>query len=388
MVQRLAVLAALLTGAALFAQPDEDDEPDPKTIERLVKDLGSEDFRAREAATIALRKIGDLAIPQLRRREQSGDVEASRRARDLLRDFEIKGQVLRCTGHEQGIIALALLANDKKALSAGQDKNICLWDLDDGKLLRRFDGHAKEVWALAVAPDGKSFASSGQDCTIRLWDLEGDATSRKLATLPDCVRALRASVDGKRLFAACFDKNIHVVNIETGKTEAVWDGHKDAVHCLAVSADGAQLLSGGGYSDAAVCLRDAVTGKILHRLVGHQERVFAVAFVGEDRAVSAGADNTIRLWDLKTGKGVREFKGHEKGVNGLAVSRDRKRLLSGGGDRRLRLWDISTGDELRHYHDHEGSINALAFTANARFAVSAGSDCTLRLWQLPRAPKK
>src|SRR6516165_3353095 len=174
-----------MSAASLFTQSraDDDDDPDPKTLERLVADLGSDDFRAREASMDALRKIGDAAVPFLRRQQNSADAEVRLRALDLLADIEKKGQAFCFTGHVGGIIGLALLPGDKKALSAGEDKSIRLWDLTSGNEVSRFDGHAKPVWALAVAPGGRSFASSGPDGVIRLWNLDGDPQPRELATL-------------------------------------------------------------------------------------------------------------------------------------------------------------------------------------------------------------
>jgi WD40 repeat protein len=390
MSHRLLILALMaLASASLFAQAPavDDDDPDPKTLENLVLDLGSDDFRQREASMTALRKIGDPAVPFLRRQQTSADLERRQRASDLLIDIEKKGQVFCSIGHERGIISLAFLPGDQTVLTASEDKSIRLWNLADGKQLRQFDGHTKEVWALAVAPDGKSFASSGQDCVIRLWNLDPPPRPRELATLPHYVRCLLFTQNGQRLLAGTFDGNIYVLDAKTGKTVATWTGHRDAVMCVALSPDGSKILSGGGLRDASVCVRDASTGAILQRLVGHQEHVHAVAFADNQHAVSAGHDNIVRLWNIKTGKVEREFKGHEHGVYGLAVSRDGKRLLTGGYDKIIRLWNLTSGEELRRFVQHADGINALAFTSNGRYAVSAGNDRTLRMWYLPRGRK-
>lgn len=390
MWQRLILIAGLVIGTASMAQgpPDDDDEPAPKVLAQWVDDLGSDDFRLREAAVVALRKIGEDAVPFLRRRQDSPDVELRRRALDLLADIEKKGQRFCSSGHEKGVIALALVPGDLKVLTAGEDTSVRLWDLTDGKELRRFDGHTSQVWAVAVAPDGKSFASSGQDRTIRIGAVDGETKPRVLATLPNSVRCLLFAPDGKRIFAGCFDAKIHVINAETGKTEATWPGHMDAVLCMALSPDGSKIASGGAYKDATVIVRNVSDGKIVQQLVGHREYVYAVAFVGNDRVVSAGFDNIIRLWHIKTGKIEREFKGHTHGIYALAVSRDGKRILTGAFDKVIRLWDVASGDELRRYSQHTDGINALAFTANGRYALSAGNDGTLRTWYLPRVPRR
>jgi WD40 repeat protein len=390
MLRRLTVLfISLFASPALLAQPFilDDDDPDPPTIERLVKSLGSADYRRRILAMHALRKIGDLAVPYLERQQNSADLEVQRRVAELLTDIKVTGEVFSYGGFERGIIAIAMLPGDRRALTASEDRTVRLLDLNNGGELQRFEGHTKQVWAVAAAPDGKSFASGGQDRVIRLWNLDGPAQSRPLATLSDCVRCLQFSADGKRLLAGGFDRKIHVLDPLTGRTTASWIGHDDAVMCLALSPDGRTLLSGGGFVDQSVCVRDANTSAVRRRLVGHRQHVCAVAFVDNQRAVSAGYDNIVRLWNLETGKIEREFVGHQRGIYGLAVSRDGKRLLSGGYDKLIRLWDIASADEVRRFQQHEDGINALAFTANGRYALSAGNDRTVRLLYLPRTPK-
>lgn len=390
MLRCLALILLSAVTMAAFAsngQLKDEDDPDPATLERLVKSLGSADFRQREAAMKALRKIGDLAIPYLERQQDSTDLELRHRVRELLGNIKITGEVFCFGGHDKGIINIAMLPGDRRALTAGEDRTIRLLDLATGAEVKRFEGHTKQVWSVAVAPDGKTFASGGQDYIIRLWNIDGNEKPRELATIPDCVRCLCFARDGKTLWAGSFDTRVHVIEVETGKTLATWPGHEDAVMSLALSPNGSILLSAGGYRDQSICVRDAKTGEIHRRLLGHRHHVCAVAFVDDDHAVSAGYDNIVRLWKLSTGKVLREFSGHSNGVYGLAVSRDGKRLLSGGYDNLIRLWDIESGNEVRRFQQHTDGINALAFTANGRYALSASNDCTVRLLYLPRGTK-
>jgi WD40 repeat protein len=51
----------------------------------------------------------------------------------------------------------------------------------------------------------------------------------------------------------------------------------------------------------------------------------------------ARADNTIRLWDMDTGKEIAEFKGHTAGVTNVAVSHDGRYAASVSADKTVRL---------------------------------------------------
>jgi hypothetical protein len=77
----------LLALALLLGQASGGEPPLPKAtdIERLVKRLGSDSFEEREAASKALERVGEPALPALRQAIGSEDAEVRRRARDVLK---------------------------------------------------------------------------------------------------------------------------------------------------------------------------------------------------------------------------------------------------------------------------------------------------------------
>ena len=103
----------------------------------------------------------------------------------------------------------------------------------------------------------------------------------------------------------------------------------------------------------------------------------------------AGSDNSLRLWDVKTGEEIRKFDGHTEGVWGVAISPDGRRALSGSGrwtldsaDTTVRLWDLETGKELHKLAGHTQTVWNVAFLTDGKKALSCG-DKSVRLWQLP-----
>jgi WD40 repeat protein len=58
--------------------------------------------------------------------------------------------------------------------------------------------------------------------------------------------------------------------------------------------------------------------------------------------LSAGNhDQTVKLWDVATGKELRSFTGHVGPVHAVAMSPDGRTALSGAYDRVLKLWDLT-----------------------------------------------
>src|SRR5207244_9164383 len=63
------------------------DDPDDKEIARLVKQLGSSDYRTRDTATKRLKELGESALDAVIRAMMTNDVEARRRAEAILTEI-------------------------------------------------------------------------------------------------------------------------------------------------------------------------------------------------------------------------------------------------------------------------------------------------------------
>ena len=111
--------------------------------------------------------------------------------------------------------------------------------------------------------------------------------------------------------------------------------------------------------------------------------------------LSASFDGTMRLWDLQTGKEIRRFDGPGNFVESVSFTPDGKRAVCSYGpgsaakvydeDPRcsLRLWDLASGKELKQIKGHTGPILSLAVSGDGRLLVSGSADGTMRLWEMP-----
>lgn len=46
-----------------------------------------------------------------------------------------------------------------------------IWDLANGRPLRRLEGHRSAINAMAFAPDGRSLVTGAEDGTALIWDV-------------------------------------------------------------------------------------------------------------------------------------------------------------------------------------------------------------------------
>lgn len=81
--------------------------------------------------------------------------------------------------------------------------------------------------------------------------------------------------------------------------------------------------------------------------LGHSLSAVAVAVSTDSRFVLSGSDDqTVKLWELSTGREIRTFKGIDAQVTAVAFSPDGQTALAGYMDGTLAFWEIATGRKI------------------------------------------
>ncbi len=111
---------------------------------------------------------------------------------------------------------------------------------------------------------------------------------------------------------------------------------------------------------------------------GHSQKVEAIVFSPDNRWVATGSfDNTIKIWEMETGRELRSLTGHAGAIRALACSPDGKLLISGGNDSTVRIWEVESGKEIKTFSDQEGVIEAVAISPDGKTLASGGSESTI-----------
>jgi WD40 repeat protein/uncharacterized caspase-like protein len=158
------------------------------------------------------------------------------------------------------------------------------------------------------------------------------------------------------------------------------------VTSLAFSPDGKMMVIGS--LDNTVKLWDLRTGGKLRTLTGHSDDVYSVAFSPDGQIIASGSyDNGVKLWDVQTGNELRTLRGHSQQVESVAFSADGRNIISGSGDTTVRVWNALTGEELGVLSGHSAAVWSVAVSPDSRIVASGSADRTVRLWNIREGTK-
>ncbi|KAG1840727.1 WD40 repeat-like protein, partial [Suillus subalutaceus] len=272
-------------------------------------------------------------------------------------------------GHTDALTCVALFPDNKMIVSGSYDRRIRLWDIRSGQASGEpLRGHKVSVNVVAVSPDGTMIVSGGGDGRILIWN----ATTRNLATEP--IQAYRNKID-----SISFSPDSASIASVAGTTIKIWDvgtaklimdiESPNSERQVVFSPEGGRIAAVSHIAPGEQTLRiwDVKTGKpaAVSPIAGHTGGLLSVAwFPNGQRLVTTSLDRTIRLWISETGCQV----GHSLHVawmaNHVAVSSDGKLIVARCGDNSIRLWNAITLDQIKLVLQHVEPVLCIAISTD------------------------
>ncbi len=270
------------------------------------------------------------------------------------------------------------------------------WDLRTGQP-RGAVGETAPGYPLtfAVDPGGKSLAMTTPQYldsktkqsvkgAVSVWDLRTGKLVRSFPEHAGHGSHLCWSGRGDRLAGAA-GTSAWVWEIPGGRLVARPRGDSDIVR-LASSPDG-ELLAAACHDDT-IRLWDLASGREVARLAGHGGRILCLAFSADGKRLASGShDETVRVWDLAGRGAVRLLKGHGGRVNAVCFSPDGRRLVSFGADRAVKIWDLHTGQEVLSLPGYSAAAGDLAFSPDGKHLALFTQDGTAAVWDSEPPPR-
>ncbi|PTD03458.1 Vegetative incompatibility protein HET-E-1 [Fusarium culmorum] len=159
------------------------------------------------------------------------------------------------------------------------------------------------------------------------------------------------------------------------------EGHADSVNSVVFSPDGIRIASGS--NDNTIKIWDVATGKEEQTLEGHADAVNSVVFSPDGTRIASGSDDdTIKIWDIATGKEEQTLESHRARVNSVVFSPDGRRIASGSDDNTIKIWDVATGKEEQTLEGHMDWVRSVVFSPDSIRIASGSDDNTIKIWDV------
>jgi WD40 repeat protein/serine/threonine protein kinase/tetratricopeptide (TPR) repeat protein len=286
-------------------------------------------------------------------------------------------------GHETWFSGGLFLPDGTQFLTWYQrERDLYLWDMASGKLLRKIAGHVNDPVSVAVTPDGKRLLAGGNDKIIYLYDFATGNEVARLAGHTDRCSAV-FSPDGKQVLSYSFDQTLRLWDTDSGKLLHTLAGH--TAPCTGIfSPDGKQVLS---YADKVIRLWDAATGNVARVLQGPTDEVTGAAFLaGGAKVVAWGKDGIVRVWETGSGKLIHRFDVGDRAEGSppqMAVTPDGRRLVFTAARSAVIVIDLATGKQLARF-DNAVQRHGFSVSPDSRYAGAGSFRAGVYVWRLPK----
>ena len=285
------------------------------------------------------------------------------------------------------------LSLDGRFVASADFSSLRLWDTASARCLRSFDCESTPR-LVCIAPDGDQLVSSDLHA-IQVWNIsQFNRSTFRAAWHRSRIRDAEERRHAKQNYAE------RIQNAEESLSR------KDVASALE-HAHAAQQIQGQQSREEDIALKRRIG--IYCRTVGlrsaWRKQIVQIGY-GAVLALNVSPDGRLILageqWELKVwGKHRQGFKDC-RGARSATFSPDGKRLLAANEDGKLTLWDVGSGKLVREFvlatgesfqrgtddglmfqgivYETRGGAGSVSFSADGRFAISAHLDCCLRLW--------
>jgi WD40 repeat protein len=295
------------------------------------------------------------------------------RAQDEVRNFKSPILLVETGGHHAPVRSL-VWQDAMTLLSGGEDKVVKVWDFrEDARLAQSirpmiWRGPAGTIYAMAVSP--KPDAAGQSLLAVAGFGIEARRGDITVFRLPGLARTPTGDVAARLLPP------------REGQPQSI--GHTNAVTCLAFDPRGGGVLASGS-ADATIILWNVASFQPRAVLLGHSRGVRALAFSPNgDRLASAGADGSVRVWDVGRSAALDARTGNPQApiaINALAYSPDGQFIVAGQEGGALFRFDARSVSQFvparLPTRADQGPVEFMAFDPTGqRLAVSIKSDRT------------
>jgi dipeptidyl aminopeptidase/acylaminoacyl peptidase len=256
------------------------------------------------------------------------------------------------TGHNARIGCAAFSPDGKYLATGSQDSSIIIWNVSDWSIFRKLEAHESFVNSVAFSPDSKLLVSGGEDRRVILWQVEsGQVLHRLEEPIQRLVNAFFSS-DGGLIAASSAENRARVWLVESG--ELLWTLlGPSGIHALALTPHGSILATassacwptdGGCDPISPIIFWDMSDGSQI-RTSEEKTLVISMVFSPDGDLLFAGVekDNSIEVYRVADGSVLWELIGHKERITAVAINAEGTRFASGDRSGQIIVWWLPEG---------------------------------------------
>jgi WD40 repeat protein len=292
------------------------------------------------------------------------------------------------------VVSMGITADGATVATIGsRGRTLLLWDSANGRVRRTITLDEPEYW-FVVAPDARTaYSKREEEKALRVWDLAaGQPRGRVPVGFDQDWSWPWLAISGDVLAISHGDYGLGTVALlhpGTGRVlQSMKRADKEATR-MTLTPDGTRLCV--CYADRSTRVWDVVTGKVLREIgpVGDQFAGFAVLspdgkWVATPGCHLATAHFYIACSDAATGQIVRRLDAPNNwSQSGLLFSPDSRSIACfTQGDPRIRVIEMATGKERRVLTGPAQSLIDPVFSADGKRLVSSSDEGAALVWDL------
>lgn len=314
-------------------------------------------------------------------------VSAGRDNTIILWDAQAGKLITKLTNHSRPVNSVAFSEDGKHLVSCSDDGTVKVWDANLGKEKQVVAIPAGYINTLAFNPvDTTKVATGSSECHVAVWDIAEGKELRRMEGHTRAVNWVDYSADG-RCIASCADEGIVFLwDAETGNLVRKWEAHRHPINCVAFSTVAGDNRVATCADDFSIKIWNFDTAELLFELKGHDSSVRSLAWDSNGKMLaSAARDRTMRVWDSRNGNCIQTRVGHKDWLNSVAFSPDGKHLVSGSWDYNLKLWSLRKEAEDATLSGHDGSICMVRYMPSGKHIISCSYDGQIKVWDAESA---
>ncbi len=285
------------------------------------------------------------------------------------------------------------------------------------RLKLKVERSAGPLSAMDLGFDGRFMATFSKDGRLRVWDMAQGRQIRKSTKLKEAVRQIRFLPDGKRFVTLSDKGRVFLRKADDGNFALELGSPQQPASAFAVSANGAFIAIGGrdgtirlvgpdkkalatfGDGGGPITALD-VGDKGQHALAASKDGV-AIWETGSGAAIasfpagavkalrfgrneteffSADDNGRVRYWRVDQDGPAATLTGAKKDLAAIDPSRDGKSVVAAELGGRVLMWNLNAPSNPKVIGEHKGGATAARFDIDGRRVIAAGRDGLTRVW--------